>query len=92
MGAARRKREQVELWCERMAARFGPTVKDSTGREWTWRHALWREATGRMDMDKNGPPSTPTNFEREVAAAWEAGFWPKWAVRPTPLVAVSGGE
>lgn len=85
MGEAKRKREFVEEWCERMVERYGDIVVDDTGTEWTWRAALNRETHG-LGVELR----MPTNLERECAKAWESGFWPRWAVRPTGLAGGAG--
>lgn len=87
MGEAKRKKKYVDEWCGRMAARFGATLKDDRGIEWSWRRALFREA---HNDGQNTPPRNPTGLEVEVAKAWEAGFWPKWAPRVKTRLALPG--
>lgn len=86
MGEAKRRKAYIEAWCGRMAARYGALLTDNHGQDRSWRAALYREAHGLLGE----PPEKPTGLELEVAKAWEAGFWPKWAPPPGLILALPG--
>lgn len=88
MGEAKRRMKYIDAWCTRMAARYGATLKDNAGATFTWRAALRREALDIIAVDE--PTNPGTQLELEVAKAWEAGFWPKWAPRPETRLALPG--
>lgn len=88
MGEAKRRMKYIDAWCDRMATRYGPKLEDRGGKLWNWRAALHREAND--DGLVTEPRSLPTQLELEVAKAWEAGFWPKWAPKPKTRLILPG--
>lgn len=64
-------------WCERMTQQYGDTVRDITGKDWKWHHAIFNEQHGWPPTDDklNTAPSLADNLR---AVDWEAGTWPLW--------------
>jgi len=70
----------VIRWCDRMASRYGPTVRTKEGGVFDWGQALARECYGIKWTAV--VPDAPTHADYVRAVRWEEGDWPDWAEKP----------